>query len=173
MFWLEFIKKLIKILNADVAPGEIAGGMALGSIIGFSPFFCLHNSIIAILILLIRVNISTAIFSTLVFGMIGYLIDPFAHSLGYYLLVKVDALIPFWTKLYNMPIVPFFKFNNTVVLGSLVISILLLLPIFLLTSVGVISYRRSLKAKIEKMKIVKIIKANKLYRWYMKIKDTF
>jgi uncharacterized protein (TIGR03546 family) len=171
MFWLEFFKKLIRILNADVAPGEIAGGMALGSIIGFSPFFCLHNIVVALLILLIRVNISTAIFSSVIFGLIGYLIDPIADSLGYYFLVEVDPLIPYWTKLYNLPIVPFFEFNNTVVLGSLVISILLLLPIFLLTRIGVISYRKSLKEKIEKMRIVKIIKANKLYQWYAKIRS--
>lgn len=170
MFWFKLIKKFIKILNADASPSQIAGGIALGSIIGFTPFFSLHNILVFVLIVLVEVNITSALFSVMVFGMIGWLIDPLSNQLGYFLLVRSGGLTSFWTYLYNVPVLPLTRFNNTLVLGSFIVSLVLFVPLLIFTKKGVIFYRSQLKERLEKMRIFQIMKASKVYNWYQKIK---
>ena len=170
MIWLKFLSKLIRILNKGATPKQIAGGIALGSIIGLTPSFML-NLFVFFLILIINVNISAAIFSMVVFKLVSYLIDPLANSVGYELLVETDWLKSLWTTLYNAPIVPFTKFNNTVVLGSLVISLVLFFPLLFLTARGVVLYRERLMSKIADFKIVKLLKASKIYGLYKKVRN--
>jgi uncharacterized protein (TIGR03546 family) len=112
-----------------------------------------------------------AIFSYAIFSGIAYLLDPWFHTLGYNLLVNVEGLRGLWTTLYNTPLVPFTRFNNTVVMGSLVISIGLLLPVYFLSKKLVISYREKLEPKVQKMKWVKLLKSNQIYQWYEKIRN--
>ncbi len=166
MIALKFILKFIKILNKDASPQQIAGGMALGSIAGITPFMSLHNLIVLILILMIRVNISSAILSVCVFTAIAYLLDPLFNKIGYFLLVDVSFLAPLWTALYNTPIVPWTKFNNTLTLGSVVFALLFFWPLYFLLVWAVVKYREKLMAKILKWKIVTALKGSKLYGLY-------
>src|SRR4029077_16844645 len=89
-----------------------------------------------------------------------------ANKVGLIFLVKISALKPFWTRLYNMPIVPYTKFNNTLVMGSLVIGLIFFIPIYFLAREGVLVYRRTLHEKILKLKILQIIKASSFYKYY-------
>ncbi len=171
MFILEFIAKLIKILRSEIAPSQIAWGFALGMIIGLTPFLSLHNLLILILIIILKVNIATVIFSFGIFSGIAYLADPLFHSFGFYLLVDVGSLHGMWTTLYNVPIIALSRFNNTVVMGSLVFSIILIFPVFLLIKKSVIAYRENIDAKIKNWTIFKLIKGSKIYSWYEKIRD--
>ena len=87
MFWIKIVKRLIRILQSEISPSQIAGGVALGSIIGFTPFMALHNLVIFFLILILKVNISTALLSVALFSIIGYFTDPLANTIGFFLLV--------------------------------------------------------------------------------------
>ncbi|MFW6134246.1 MAG: TIGR03546 family protein [Elusimicrobiota bacterium] len=169
MVWLKLIKKLFKALNAEASPSEIAGGVILGCIIGLTPTFTLHNLIVVFLIIILKVNISAAIFSSILFGILGFAVDPLSHFIGQKLLL-FDWLTPFWTALYNMPIIALSKFNNTIVLGSLIISIIIMLPLFKTTKKLVIKYREKLKYRVEKLKIIQILKSSKIYQLYRKVK---
>ena len=170
MFWLNFIFKLIKTLHSGEEPHHIAAGFALGSIIGLAPFLTLQNILVFIAVLIFNVSIGAAFFGIFFFGCFAYLFDAQFHSLGYFLLVKAEFLKPLWTYLYNIPVAPLTKFNNTVVLGSLVASLLLLLPVYLGFKQLVKVYRSKLAAKVDKFKIMQIIKGNKLLQIYQKIK---
>src|SRR5690606_33146185 len=101
MFWLNFIFKLIKTLHSKEEPHNIALGFALGSIIGLTPLLSLHNLLVFCIILVLNVSIPAAFFGIFCFGCFAYFFDPQFHSLGYYLLVEVEALQPVWTYLYN------------------------------------------------------------------------
>jgi uncharacterized protein (TIGR03546 family) len=68
--------------------------------------------------------------------------------------------------MYNTPIIALSGFNNTVVLGSLVSSLLLLFPVFLFMKWFVVYYRENLESKVQKMKIVVLLKGSKLYKFY-------
>jgi len=151
MFVLEFIAKLIKILRSEISPNQISWGFVLGMILGLTPFWSLHNLIVVILIIIIKVNLATAIFSFGIFSAIAYLIDPLFHSFGYYLLVDLNSLNAFWTWLYNVPVLALSKFNNTVVIGSLASSLILMLPVYFLVKIGIVNYREKIDAKIKKV----------------------
>jgi len=163
---LKFLSKLILILREGASPAQIAGGLTLGMSLGLMPLLNLYSFFILLLLLLLNVNLSIAIFSWTVFGLFSYLLDPIFHDIGYFFLVEVPSLRNFWTTLYNIPIIPFTHFNNTVVLGSFIVSLVLSIPLFLLARIGVIQYRTQLDTKIQKLKIVQMIKASKLYGLY-------
>jgi uncharacterized protein (TIGR03546 family) len=169
MLWLKLLKKLFKALNADASPSEIAGGVILGSVLGLTPVFALHNLLVIVLIIILKVNISAAVFSSIVFSIIGYAADPGAHVIGRALLLS-SGLNGLWTLLSGMPVIPLTRFNNTVVLGSLVISLIIMVPLFIFAKKFVVLYREKIQEKIQKLKIVKIMKASKIYNLYQRIK---
>lgn len=170
MFWFKIIKSIVSFLHSDISPKQVSGGVALGSIIGLTPMASLHNYIVLFIILVTKINKSAALLSAALFALIAFLTDPLADSIGYTLLVKIDALTPLWTRLYNMPFVPFTRFNNTVVLGSLVISLALFLPVFFLTNKFIIYYRANLRLKVENSKVLKLFKLNSVFNLYNKFK---
>ncbi len=171
MLIIKFISKLIKILRSAASPGQIAGGFVLGMILGLTPLWKLHNVVTVILLIILNVNISTALFGFAVFSGIAYLLDPFFHSLGFYLLVDVKSLWSIWAAFYNMPIIALTHFNNTVVMGSLASSLALVVPVFMVSKKGVIVYREKLDSKLQKTKFMQALKSSKLYSLYEKIRD--
>jgi uncharacterized protein (TIGR03546 family) len=171
MFWLKFVVNFVKILRAGQTPAQVAGGFALGSILGLSPMFTLQGMLVWLVILVLDVNISAATFSLGLFALIAFMFDPIFHKLGYLLLVNVDALKGLWTTLYNAPIAPLTRFNNTVVLGSLISALVLFLPIYFGMKQFVVIYRRTLDARLQQWKIYKIIDKSSLVQWYKRIRS--
>ncbi len=171
MFIIQFLAKLVKILRSAATPAQIAGGLMLGMVLGLTPLLTVHNLIVVILIVILNVNIAMAIFSFGVFSGIAYLFDPLFHDLGYALLVNVSSLHGLWTSLYNIPVVALSRYNNTVVMGSLVTALILMLPLYFLTRAGVIQYRQKIESKVQKLKIMKVIKSSSIYNFYQKLKS--
>jgi len=170
MLWIKLLKKLITLINSDVSPNQIAGGVALGSIIGFTPFTCLHNFVVLFLIFLLNVNMAAAFFSAALFSFFALFTDPIANKIGYALLSNNASLTPLWTQLYNMPVIPLTRFNNTVVMGSLVISVAAFIPVFFFSAWFIKYYRATLRDKVKNSKIFKILHLSKVYEIYDKYK---
>lgn len=160
MFWLNFIFKTISILHSGKDPRHLAWGFALGAVFGLTPLLCLHNAVFIVLILLLDVNIGAAMFGMFVFKTFAYIFDPQFHDLGYQLLVKTPALQSFWTTLYNVPIAPWTRFYNTVVIGSLVVAVIMIIPNFFVFKAAVKLYRKHLAEKVENLWLMKVIKGN-------------
>ncbi len=173
MLILKFLAKLVRILRSGVSPNQIAGGFILGMIIGLTPIWNLHNLLIIFLIILLRVNIAAAIFSFLLFSGVAYLADPVFHDLGYYVLTQIPALQDLWITMYNTPILAFSNFNNTVVMGSLVASIVLLIPMFFLMKAAIISYRTNVEDRMNQWKIVKSLKGTTAYSIYERVRNGY
>ena len=170
MFFLKFLAKLVKILRSNASPGQIAGGFVLGMIIGLTPVSSLHNLLIVGLIIILNVNISMAIFAFAVFSGFAYLLDPIFHSFGYFLLADLTFMNGLYTEMYNIPILALSRFNNTVVMGSLISSIILVFPMIPLTKKGVVQYREKIDPKFQKFKVVQALKGSKIYGFYTKLK---
>lgn len=171
MFGLKLLAKLFKALRSGESPGKIAGGFILGMIIGLTPIWSLHNLIVFILLIILNVNLGMAIFSFLLFSGFAYLFDPMFHSLGFWMLVDVPALKGLWITMYNTPILGLSKFNNTVVMGSLTVSLALLIPAYFAVKLFVVYYRQHIDAKMQKWKIVQMVKGSKIYSLYEKIRN--
>ncbi len=171
MFWLKLISKLIRVLRSGESPSLIAGGFTMGFFIGLTPFWTLQNMVILAVAILTKINLSAVFFSILLFGFVAYFFDPLFHSLGYFFLVKIETLYGFWTSLYNWPLTPYARFNNTVVMGSLIIALLLATPVYFVAKQGIVAYRRRWAGKVENWKFVKHIKGTALYNRYEKVRD--
>ncbi|MBN2012286.1 TIGR03546 family protein [candidate division KSB1 bacterium] len=171
MIIIKLISKFIKVLSSAASPNQIAWGFALGTIPGLTPINALHNAVVLILLIILNVNISSALFALLIYSLFAWMLDPFFHAIGYYVLAEIPALTSFWTSLYNAPIAPLTRFNNTVVMGSFLVAIALLIPHYLLFKWFVRKYRDTWNEKIKKWKITKAITGSKVVKLYLKFKD--
>jgi uncharacterized protein (TIGR03546 family) len=156
----------LRLLNSETGHNQLAAGLACGIILGFSPFFSLQTFLIFFLVFFFRIQFGAAMLSAFVFKFIAYLVDPVADLAGRAVL-ESEGLRPLFVKLYNMPIVPMTRFNNSIVMGSFIIGALLAIPGFFIFKALILKYRTTVLAKIQNTKVWKAIKATKFYNWYL------
>jgi uncharacterized protein (TIGR03546 family) len=163
---LNLIRSLIRALNSEGTPGQLAAGLALGAILGLTPLASLHNVAVFGLIVILNVSFLAAMLGWALFVPIGFLLDPVFDGLGGALLLGTPALRPLWTLLYNAPVVPLTDFNNTVVLGSLACSLVFSVPLFFGARWGVVRYRATVVERVRRSALYRMVTASKLYTWY-------
>jgi uncharacterized protein (TIGR03546 family) len=124
----------------------IAAGFVLGMFLGLLPL-SINSVIIALLVFALRNDRQTALLSALIFGALGFALDRLAHPLGLAVL-QADFLQGLWTRLYNLPFLPFTGFNNTIVMGNTLLGLILTVPAVFLCRFLTLKYRGSqLQAK--------------------------
>jgi uncharacterized protein (TIGR03546 family) len=151
---LKGIAQVLIAINANQRPGEVATGMALGFLLALIPMNNLLWFALFILTLFLKVNLGAELLALAVFKLIAPLFDPLLHAVGYTVLTT-DALRGFFTYIYNIPILPLFRFNNSVVMGGLLIGLLMGVPLFFLFRWAVTVYRTKLRDRIANSRIVK------------------
>ncbi|PLA74442.1 DUF2062 domain-containing protein [Hydrogenovibrio sp. SC-1] len=161
---MSLLIRLFKALNANQHPGQIALSFLLGMILGLTPLFFAHNLFTLALILLLRINLSALIAATLFFSGISYLLDPLFHQVGLWLL-QMDTLQPLFTELYNQAFWRWVNFNNTLVMGSVLVAYGLSLPAFFLFWLLVKTYRNRFLKWVNQFKIIQILKGAKEAEW--------
>lgn len=164
---LGMLAKFLKVLNSDAAPGQIALGFAFALFVGLTPFFSLHNLIVLLLICIVRVNLSAFFLASALLTLVSYLTDPLSIMLGEYVLNHPDLLAT-WTQFYQSDVWRAFKFNHTLLLGSLILATLLFIPMLVISRFVIIMYRERLMKWFETLKISKLVKASKFYKIYEK-----
>lgn len=162
---IKLIQSLFGALHSEGTPGQLAAGIALGSIIGLTPLINIHNAIVFAAIVLLNVSFAGGMLGWVLFVPIGFLLDPLFDWIGHALLFA-EPLRGFWTSLYNMPIAPLTNFNNTVVLGSLVFALLFFVPLFLATRWAVARYRVTVGARVRQSRFYRALMASKVYNVY-------
>ena len=162
---IKLIQSLLGALHSEGTPGQLAAGIALGSIIGLTPLINIHNAIIFAAIVLLNVSFAGGMLGWALFVPFGFLLDPLFDWIGHSLLLA-PSLRGLWTSLYNMPIAPLTNFNNTVVLGSLVFALLFFVPLFLATRWAVARYRMTVGARVRQSKFYRALTASKVYNVY-------
>lgn len=166
MVILKLLQSIVKALHSEGTPGQVAAGMALGSILGLTPLLSLHNLLVATLILMLNVSVPGATLGWALAIPLGFALDPMFDALGRQLLLGTPALVPLWTSLANLPVVPLSNFNNTVLLGSLVSALVLFAPIYFLSRWGVRRYRETIGERVRNSALYRAISASKLYGIY-------
>jgi uncharacterized protein (TIGR03546 family) len=162
---LKLIQSMFKALHSEGTPRQVAAGIALGACIGLTPLLNLHNLLIFSLIVMLNVSFGGGMLGIALFTPLGFILDPLFHRLGLALL-NAPGLRAMWTGWFNTPLVPFTNFNNSVVLGSLVAWLLLVLPIYLLARLGIARYRETIGERLSQSRMFQVIKASKLYNMY-------
>lgn len=166
MLVVKLLQSLFKTLHSEGTPGQVAAGLALGAILGLTPLLNLHNAVVFALILLLNVSFPAAMLGWAFAVPIGFLLDPVFDHVGRVLLLDTPVLRPLWTSLYNTPVIPLTNFNNTVVLGSLVIAVISWTPLFFFARWGVDRYRDTIGRRLIASKWYRLVTASKLYNIY-------
>ncbi len=166
-FLLKQIFSFLKLLNSDTGSNQIAAGIACGFILGMTPAFSLQTVFVILCMFFLRIQIGAATLAAFFFMFPAYLLDPLFHTIGQKVL-EAESLKDLFTTLYNMPIVPWTRFYNTIVMGSGVVSIVCFPFVFIGSQILIIKYRETVLEKIKQSKYWKAVKATSLFQWYYK-----
>ena len=163
---LKLLQSLVKTLHSEGTPGQVAAGIALGSVLGLTPLVNVHNLLIAAIILVLNVSVGGAMLGWALFLPLGFVLDPVFDRIGHQLLLETPALTPMWTAWFNTPVLPYTNFNNTIVLGSFVAWLVLAVPIFFAARYGVMRYRATWGERVRRSRFYNAVTASKAYNVY-------
>lgn len=169
---LKQIFALLKLLNSDTGENQLAAGIACGLVLGFAPVLSLQTLLIFILLFFLRIQMGAAFASAFFFALVAYLFDPFFDIIGGQIL-EIEALRSIFETLYKMPIVPFTKFYNSVVMGAGIVSLILFPVVFFVSKKLIIKYRVSVVERFKQTKFWKAVKATSFYKWYAKYEELY
>ncbi len=148
------IARVLVAINSNQRAGEIASAIALGFLLALIPAGNLLWWLILILTLFLRINLAAELLALALFKLIVPLLDGLLHAVGYAILTA-PPLQGLFTHLYNVPLVPFTRFNNSIVMGAFITGLILLVPLYFLFRWLVRLYRKKIRDKIANSKIVK------------------
>jgi uncharacterized protein (TIGR03546 family) len=168
---LTLLAKLLAALNSENSPRQIALAIAMGMVVGLSPLLSLHNVLFLLLVFILKINLSTFFIALAGFSGLALLGAPLFSSIGEQLL-HAPALYTSWTYLYQASLFKLAHFHHTLTLGSLVASLILFIPVMLISEWLILRYRVHIKAWIEKFHIINTLKASRFYKIYLGLSGT-
>jgi uncharacterized protein (TIGR03546 family) len=157
--------KLLTVLNSEAAPGQISLAAAFSLVVGLTPLWSVHNLIVLFLVLLLRVNLSAFLLGTAFFSGVAYLLDPLFHRLGLAVLTA-PSLEGIWTALYNVTFWRIERFNNSIVMGSVLVSLALFVPTVLALNWAIRRYRERVLATVKQWRVVQALTATRFFQLY-------
>jgi len=163
---LKLLQSIVKSLNSQGTPGQLAAGLALGSALGLTPLMNLHNLVLLAAAMLFNVSFGGFLLGWALFVPVGFALDPVFDAIGRTLLIGATGLRPMWTAWYNAPVLPLTNFNNTVVLGSFVCWAVLAIPLFFVLRSLVAQYRERVYARLKRTRFFQAVTASKLFNIY-------
>lgn len=155
---LDVFVKFLTVLNSNQGTGQVAFSLVLGLILGLTPLWMPHNLLVLLFIILLRVNLSAVFVGFAVFSGLSYAVDPLAMTLGDWILHQPEWQA-YFTQAYNQAWWRLTHFNNTLVMGSVVLAYALSLPAFVVFWVLVRVYRKRFIAWVKQFKFVQALKA--------------
>lgn len=128
-FLLKPLRQFAGAMLGNDSPRQLATGVTLGMMLGLVPKGNLIAVALGLLLFGLKVNRSAGLVSAMLFTAIGSATDGFTHKLG------KDVLETAWLQstfaaIYDLPLGPWIGFNNTVVIGSLLLAIYLSYPCY-------------------------------------------
>lgn len=165
---LTIIAKLLKALNSNANPSQLALAVCFALVIGFTPLSAPHNVLLIFLLLILRINLSLFLVSWGLFTLVAYLFDPLSNALGLALL-NAEGLNGLWQTMYNNNVWRFLGFNNSLILGTTAVSLLLVIPLFFISRLIVIEYRDHILSWVQKSKVGLWLRGGKVYNIYQSL----
>ncbi len=132
--------KIIRLLNSDLSPSKISIAGVIGMYWGLSPLLSPHNLILFFIVVIFKIPISFAISGMVFFLPFSFFFADLINTFGN-IILKSDVLFSSFRSLYNS----FFiltKFNNTFIMGSFIIALILSIPVFLILRFIIIKHRK-------------------------------
>lgn len=169
---LKQLFSFFQMLNSETGKNQLASGLAFGLFLGFAPFLSLQTLLVLVLVFFFRIQLGAAFLSAFFFKFVAFLIDPVADFLGRSVL-ESEGLRPLFTAMYNMPLVPLTRFNNSIIMGSFIVSAILVIPSFFIFRILIDKYRATFVARFKQTKVWKAFAATKVYGLYAKYQELY
>jgi uncharacterized protein (TIGR03546 family) len=151
---IKALARTIVALNTNVRKEHIASGFAWGLLLALVPAGNLIWILLFFVSFFLKNNHGTQVLTIALFKLVLPLAAPLLDALGYAILTA-GALEGVFTNLYNLPLAPLTRFNNSLVMGGLAAGVLLWLPAFLAIRAAVPAYRNTLAPRISGSKAYK------------------
>ena len=132
MHLTRLLYKILDLFQSHSTHQGISLGVCVGMLLALSPISSLQFWLFLTLLFLLKLNLASTLFSSLSFALLGYLGTPLFFSLGDTFLTK-PALLGFWSALYESPLIPFTSFYNPEILGKLLVTLTLAVPLFFIS----------------------------------------
>lgn len=128
----KFVKLAREVLRGGASPASIAAGVTAGMLAGLIPSDSLLVPMIAIVVMATQINLFVAAISMIAFTWIGSYCDSLLHQTGALVLThpKLQSTLT-WAA--EAPILPWTRFNNTIVCGAVVLGTGLAYPVYFFT----------------------------------------
>ena len=165
---LGILRTFINGLTQNTTPRQLAGGAALGVLLGLVPKANLTAQLLLVLLMAFRVNVPLGLGVAAVVSLLGFVFAPVSGYLGYAVLTA-SPLEKIWTYLYNAPIIPWTAFNNTLVAGGVLLGLILFAPVFLLTANIAEKHGAAIKTAVTESKLAKALRRSWLVDWYFRV----
>jgi uncharacterized protein (TIGR03546 family) len=116
------LRLFTKALLANESDTQLALGFTIGAVIGLVPKDNLIAIALMVVLCSVKVNKPLGLLGAFAFSWFGPLTDSLSHKLGEWLLHR-PILQSTYVAIYDAPLGPFWGFNNTVVVGYLVLGL--------------------------------------------------
>ncbi|TWT83502.1 hypothetical protein CA13_49670 [Planctomycetes bacterium CA13] len=129
---IKLLSNVRKAIAGRQYPHQLAWAVALGVLLGIIPHGNLVALAVLVVVLSVRINHAMAALTAIGVSFSATKLDPYSHQIGEYVLSH-EALAPHLANAWGLPLMPWTEMNNTVVMGSFLIGVAALLPIFIIT----------------------------------------
>ncbi len=159
--------RILSILQINISPAEVAGGVCLAMFLGFIPLNGPMALLLLIFFFLFKINRFSTVITLPLFKLLYLLgVSSLIERIGGYLLLDADFLTGFWTGITNLPLLALVDLNNTLVAGGLALSIVLYLPVYLLAR---FIYIKLIAPRLNRIQESKLAKRIKNYKFFNKV----
>ncbi|OJF77753.1 MAG: TIGR03546 family protein [Treponema sp. CETP13] len=151
--FLKYIVRILKSLNSNAHPGEIAHACALGVLLGFMPKNNALWWLIFIFTLFMRINKGSYFIFIIIGSLFAPLLDSFFDAFGY-LILTIPTFESVFSAWLEIPFISFTKFNNTVVMGSFLTGVIVYIPMYMIIRIFIKIWRKYIASKFSNSRIV-------------------
>ena len=116
-------------------PHQLGLGVAFGIAVGLIPKDSLFPYAIGVIAILSTANLLCFGIGVVVAHVVSPAMDHLTHLIGSWFLT-FSPLEPLWSTLSDFPLVAWTRFNNSVVMGTLILGILFAVPVYTMTRMG-------------------------------------
>ena len=157
MFFIKPVAKLIVALNSNTKPGAVAAAVSTALLLALIPSINLIWPVLFIISLIARLNWGFEFIFIALFKLLVPLIDPFLEPFGWKLLQSgfVSGLV---YRVNEIPGLIYLGLNDSLMIGGLVAGVIAWIPVFFLSRLMIVLFRKKLSPLIARSKFIAAVK---------------
>ena len=150
------VRLLLQAVTMESTPRQMSMGLAFGVLLGLVPKGNLLAVVLGLMLAATRLNLAVAALGAMVAAIVAVACDGWFDQLGWFVLTR-PQLAGVWEWLYEKPFVPWTDFNHSIVMGSFVTGLALILPVHFLSRPLFAKYTGVLRSVAGKSVLVRIV----------------